>query len=481
MNDQIGLKKQYLNKIFTRKIFMQLMCMSMLLLMFTAHAAIRVTKLQVSSQTQQAQLYFSATGPIRFSSFTLKKPARIVVDIKNVRVMPEFSSALLLGTPISDIRAAIHPGNVLRLVFDLSKSVRHRIYVLKPMGSVGYRLVLDLSSTKSAVAAFNWPFKKAKRVKAKPHYNVIAPTPPKPVVSVSTPSLKKTRDLIVVIDPGHGGKDPGAAGRRTREKNVVLAIAIDLQRLINQQAGFKAVLTRSGDYYLTLRQRLSIARKYKADMYVSIHADAYPKRSARGASVFALSPRGATSEAARWLAKRENESELMGGVSLSDKSNLLRSVLINLSQTATIRASLQIGQDMLGSLSRVTRLHHNRVEQAAFVVLKSPDIPSLLVESGFISNPYEERLLRSTRYRKKLANALMIGIKDYFLGHPPRGTWLAYWRDHPRSHVVMYRVKRGDTLSSIAQRYRISMARLRTSNHLRSYNLRVGQRLSIPG
>lgn len=192
-----------------------------------------------------------------------------------------------------------------------------------------------------------------------------------------------------MIDPGHGGKDPGASGvRGTHEKDVVLAISKKLAALINRQPGFRAVLTRSTDRYIPLRTRLAIARKYKADMFVAIHADAWKERDAKGVSVFALSSRGATSEAARWIANRENKSELMGGVALQDKSNMLKSVLINLSQTATVRASLKIGDNLLEAFRHITTLHHSRVEQAAFVVLKSPDIPSLLVETGFLSNPY---------------------------------------------------------------------------------------------
>lgn len=232
--------------------------------------------------------------------------------------------------------------------------------------------------------------------------------------------------MVIVIDPGHGGKDPGATGvAGTHEKNIVLSISKILQSLINQQKGFHAVLTRSQDEYIPLRTRLEIARKYKADMFVAIHADAWKDRDARGVSVFALSQRGATSEAARWLAARENQSELMGGVELQDKSHLLKSVLINLSQTATIRASLMIGADLMEAIKPIATLHHDRVEQAAFVVLKSPDIPSLLVETGFLSNPKEEKNLRNPQYQHKLAQAIMSGIRRYFQSYPPRNSFLA--------------------------------------------------------
>jgi len=472
-------------------------CVILLLISVSAaFAHVRLSRLHVNSAPQQVQLQFDATGPLSQRHFLLHNPERLVIDIPNVQSKPTFSSAMLFGTPVESIRAGIHQGNTLRLVLDLTKPVRYHVFVMRPAGKKGYRLAINLFPHANNVASFSWPFQQKKQTHAvnqkpiaktaekKPaiRYNVIKPYHPKPVVSVKSEPLQKQRDLIVVIDPGHGGKDPGATGRRgTHEKNVVLPIGLDLQRLLNNTPGFKAVLTRSGDYYLTLRQRLGIARKYKADMYISIHADAFHRRSASGASVFALSSRGATSEAARWLAQRENESELMGGVKLTDKSNMLRSVLINLSQTATIRASLQIGGDIIQSLKKVTPLHHDRVEQAAFVVLKSPDIPSLLVESGFLSNPREEMKLRSPRYRMRLAQALRTGIKTYFVSHPPRGTWLAYWRSHPKSRLMAYRVRRGDTLSALALRYNVSIAQLKKWNHLSNNQLHIGQRISVPG
>ena len=224
---------------------------------------------------------------------------------------------------------------------------------------------------------------------------------------------------MIVIDPGHGGKDPGAVGRRkTKEKKVVLSIAKYLKSYLNARPGYKAILTRKGDYYISLRQRLRIARKNKADLFVAIHADAFKHSRANGASVFALSERGASSEAARWLARKENYSEL-GGIDLDDKGNLLRSVLIDLSQTATIGASLELGDAILKEMGHFAKLHKGRVEQARFVVLKSPDIPSILVETGFLSNYTEERRLRTSKYQKKMAYAIMKGIDKYFRRRPP--------------------------------------------------------------
>lgn len=251
-------------------------------------------------------------------------------------------------------------------------------------------------------------------------------------VAVGNVPQEKQRDIVVVIDPGHGGKDPGATGNHgVREKDVVFCVARYLQAEINKTRGFKAVLTRKGDYFLSLRQRLDIAHRYNADMFIAIHADAFKAGSghSHGASVFALSQRGATSEAARWLADRENESEL--GQAMSDKSSVLRSVLIDLAQTATIGASLEIGNAILNQLEYFSHLHSSRVEQAAFVVLKSPDIPSLLVETGFLSDPHEEAKLRDPGYQKKLANALSNGIEDYFVARPLPGTYLSF-----KKHMV---------------------------------------------
>ncbi len=392
-------------------------------------ALVHINGLDVSAKPHHWRLVFLSDGPLEFNAFQLQKPNRLVLDIEHAKLSHQFSRPKLVATPVNRIRSANRKNQQLRLVLDLAYPVKIKAFTLKPHLNRGYRLVVDLLGHQQKVLAFSWPKKSKKNAninyKGLPKLVNI-----KPVLSSKAPKSK--RNIVVVIDPGHGGKDPGATGRRgTHEKNIVLHIARYLQAILNKQPGFHAVLTRRGDYYIPLRGRLAIARRYKADMFISIHADAYQNRNAYGASVFALSRRGATSEAARWLAARENQSELMGGVELADKGSLLKSVLINLSQTATIRASLHIGQALLHSLGSISRLHHSTVEQAAFVVLKSPDIPSLLVESGFVSNSREELRLRSARYQHRLAKALMRGITRYFTKRPPRGTFLSYWRDHP--------------------------------------------------
>lgn len=376
-----------------------------------------VTKLSVENKFDRTKFVFNINHDFKHKSFVLTHPNRLVIDIKNARSNITFDSKKLSNTPVKKIRHALH-NHGLRLVFDLKGNPKIKIDYAKhhPVGT--YQLMVNVAKPVHSVkdlSANNKPQKK-KKIAA---------------VKVIPKVTKKTslRDIVIVIDPGHGGKDPGAHGiKGTREKNVVLAIAKKLQNEINKEPGFKAILTRKGDYYIGLRQRLVLAHKYKADMFVAIHADAYLHNRAHGASVYALSERGATSEAARWLAKKENESEFVGGLELNNKDYLVRSVLIDLSQTHTIGVSLQMGSDILYEMAKFAALHHPGVEQAAFVVLKSPDIPSLLVETGFLSNAKEEHNLVNPHYQNKIALAVKRGVISYFVSHPPRGTRLAYLR-----------------------------------------------------
>jgi N-acetylmuramoyl-L-alanine amidase len=280
------------------------------------------------------------------------------------------------------------------------------------------------------------------------------------------------RDLVIAIDAGHGGDDTGAIGRSgTYEKDVVLSIARRLYAQVEKTPGMHPVLIRQGDYYIGLRQRIDKAREQKADLFISIHADSFRDQRVQGSSVFVLSNRGASSEMARWLAEKENASDLAGGVSLDDKDQVLAEVLLDLSQNATIEASINVAGNMLGELQRLGKTHKSTVQQAGFVVLKSPDIPSVLVETAFISNPIEERKLRDARHQEALAVAMLRGIKQYFANHPPPGTRLA-----AREHVI----RRGDTLGDIAQQYEVSLGTLKNFNELKSDVLYVGQTLRIP-
>lgn len=363
----------------------------------------KITDISLSQDSQAVRIAIQLDALTQYKVFTLNHPDRLVVDFFNTQSRVELKQLPLLS-PMSSVRSGKLSEDGLRLVFDLQKPISENHFFL----AEDKRLVIDVKETNS-----------------KKENSISLAQEPKVVL----PSHSAKRDIVIVIDPGHGGKDPGAIGRHgTREKDVVLAISKRLQAEVNRIPGMRAVLTRKGDYYISLRERLRLARRYKADMFVAIHADAFNNPYSMGSSVFALSLRGASSEAARWLAEKENYSEL-GGIKLEDKSDMLRSVLIDLSQTATISSSLQAGSSVLQELSALSRLHHPHVEQARFVVLKSPDIPSLLVETGFLSNAKEEQRLGDDYYQRRLAVALRTGIKNYFWQNPPRDTLFAAQRE----------------------------------------------------
>lgn len=418
------------------------------------------------------RLVFDLSGPVEHSVFTLSAPDRLVIDIPAGRMKAALEQLSLDNTPIKGVRSALRTPTELRIVVDLGARVTPRSFSLPPNQQYGHRLVVDLYDAGAAPEA--------------PVATANAAAVP-PVRVAPSPSAK--RDVLIAIDAGHGGEDPGALGPKgVREKDVVLAIARELQRQINAEKGFKAQLVRTGDYFIPLRKRTDIARKMGADLFVSIHADAAPRTSASGASVFALSDRGATSETARWLADTENRSDLIGGdggVSLDDKNPMLAGVLLDLSMTASLSSSLDVGQKVLSQMGRVTPLHKRRVEQAGFMVLKSPDIPSILVETGFITNPAEATKLQNASHQRGLARSIHQGIREFFLASPPPGTLLAWERDAKlmaeaaplaRTHVV----SAGENLLHIAQRYQVSVASLRRANNLDSDMIRVGQSLKIP-
>ena len=393
------------------------------------------------------RVVFDTNGPVQHQLFTLQNPERLVIDVPGARAKSTLNTRDVSADLIKGVRAAMHKPDVLRIVLDLKQGVRPRSFTLKPNKQYGHRLVVDL-------------------------YNKTE-TASKTVVK-KTVADKNTqlRDLVIAIDAGHGGEDPGAIGRHgTREKDVVFSIARRLAALIKKEPGMQAVLIREGDYYIGLRQRIDKARKLNADLFISIHADGFRDQRARGSSVFVLSNRGATSEMARWVAEKENLSDLAGGVSLDDKDGLLAEVLLDLSQTATIEASLEVADNLLGELKGIGKTHKSSVQQAGFVVLKSPDIPSILVETAFISNPQEEKKLRIKQHQQVLARAMLRGIQDYFGKNPPPGTHMV-----PRQYVV----KRGDTLSDIALQHQISLNRLRGYNDLKNDLVRVGETLRIP-
>ena len=308
------------------------------------------------------------------------------------------------------------------------------------------------------------------------------------VVKTATSERKdqQLRDIVIAIDAGHGGEDPGAIGAgRVREKDVVLGIAKEVNRLINKEKGFTSELVRSGDYYISLRGRTKKAREKNADLFVSIHADAFKDSRARGASVWVLSNRGATSEVGRWLAQKENSADLIGGVgsvSLEDKDDVLAGVLLDMSMTASRSDSLQIASKIHGNVNKFAKMHKSRVESAGFMVLKSPDIPSILVETGFISNPEEARLLKTSAYQQKMARAIYEGIKSHFWNKPPAYTYVAYEKNggDKQSTQREYQVVSGDTLSVIASRHGVALNVLRQTNDIKGDKIRIGQVLRIP-
>ncbi|MES9955987.1 MAG: N-acetylmuramoyl-L-alanine amidase [Sedimenticola sp.] len=410
----------------------------------------QVDNMRLWAAPDHTRLVLDTSAPVEHTLFSLKNPDRLVIDLKNAKLkgtLPDTGS----DPVIRKLRSAAREKRDLRVVLDLKTRVKPKSFVLKPNRQYGHRLVVDLFPTQT---------------KGKPAGKKV----------VKSVNDKGPRDIVIAIDAGHGGEDPGARGRGgSYEKDVVLAIARKLEAMIKRERGMRPVMIRKGDYYLGLRKRMKLARDSRADLFISIHADAFRDSRVRGSSVYTLSRRGASSEAARWLAKRENSADLVGGVTLEDKDDVLASVLLDLSQTATQQASHQVAQSVFKQLKRQGKTHKNTVQKAGFMVLKSPDVPSLLVETAFISNPSEERKLNDPKHQHRLARSIMNGIRNYFTQSPPPGTLLA--QVAPKKHTI----ERGETLSGIAQQYHISLSQLRNANGLSNDRIRIGQVLSIPG
>lgn len=414
-----------------------------------AVGAAKVHDVRLWRAPDHTRIVFDLTAPTDHKLIVLSNPTRIVLDLADAALHTDLTALTLADTPVARLRSGIRDGNDLRIVLDMSATVDPRSFALRANEQAGDRLVLDLYDTSTE----------------------------KPEVKKSSRQSAR-RDIVVAIDAGHGGEDPGALGpNRVREKQVVLEIAKELEALLKADAGFAPTLIRTGDYYISLKGRRDLARKRQADLFVSIHADAFRRSDASGASVYALSTTGATSTAASYLAQKENAADLVGGVSLADKDDVLAGVLADLSMTSTLDTSLKLGDRVLSSMDSVAKLHKRNVEQAGFAVLKSPDIPSILVETGFISNPGEARKLSTRSYQKKMARAIHRGIRDWFLAHPPAGTLLA-WQKEQGSRE--YRVARGDTLSGIAHRFSVSLADLKSYNSISGSRIVVGQTLTIP-
>lgn len=366
--------------------------------------------------------------PLKFTHFTIENPDRLVVDIEGI----EFNAVLegLAGKVVGDdpyiklLRAGRYKPGVVRLVMELKTKVKPQVFVLNPVGNYGYRLVLDVYPQEPPdplLALLQGKKEDFEALRIDSELSPNSNTTQEPVAEAAKSGKPIVNRLVIVtLDAGHGGEDPGAVGKRgTFEKNVTLAIARRLKARIDAEPNMRAVLTRDSDFFVPLHTRVEKARRVRSDLFVSIHADAWIKPDARGSSVFVLSEKGASSSQARWLAQKENAADMIGGVNLAVKDPYLARTLLDLSQTATINDSLKFGKYVLGELGSINTLHKGSVEQASFAVLKAPDIPSILVETAFISNPEEEAKLTDERYQEKMAEAIVRGIRQYFIKHPP--------------------------------------------------------------
>lgn len=393
------------------------------------------------------------SGPAEYKLFTLANPHRLVLDLSDASLAAGFRAPAPNGA-VAGVRTGKPVEGALRVVLDLGHAVQPRSRV-EPQGN-GSRLVVELRGD-AAVAG--------------------KPAPARTLEDVIGPGERK---LVIAIDAGHGGKDPGAIGpSRKYEKDITLAMARELARQIDADPGMKAFLVRDGDVFIPLHERYQKAREAQADLFISVHADAAHNKAASGASVYVLSLRGASSEAARWLADQENAADLVGGVALDARDKNLAAVLLDLSQSATMRVSDDVAEEVLAALKGVGKTHKKQIERANFVVLRSPDVPSMLVETGFITNPGEETRLSDPAYRQRMASAIVSGVRNYFAHQAPPGTWYAARQGTlagSRQHVV----SRGETLSLIAQRHGVPMNSIRSANKLQGDTVKVGERLTIP-
>jgi N-acetylmuramoyl-L-alanine amidase len=432
------------------KAMFRLGLLSVLVLAAVPSYSATVEDVRVWRAPDHTRVVLDLSGPVTHKVMTLESPTRIVVDIDSAKMRADLTGLDFQDSPVFRVRSGVKDKTGLRVVLDVNSSVKPRSFLLPKNDQYRDRLVVDLYDRKQ----------KNQVVK---HVND-----------------KNRRDIVVAIDAGHGGEDPGASGPgNLREKKVVLAIAKELNYLLKQQKGYQPVMIRNGDYFVGLQKRRWLARKAQADLMVSIHADAFKNSQAHGSSVYALSRKGASSAMAGVLAEDANNSDLVGGVSLGDKDDVLAGVLADLSMAASLDASIQIGTGVVSEMGKISRLHSRKVEQANFSVLRSPDVPSILVETGFISNPGEAKKLSTKSYQRKMARAIYNGITRHFAARPPPDTYLA-WQKRQRDTTFEYVIASGDTLSAIAQRYKVSVASIRRQNDLISSAIKIGQKLTIP-
>ncbi|MEC9359158.1 MAG: N-acetylmuramoyl-L-alanine amidase [Pseudomonadota bacterium] len=464
-------------------------CLSLLFLLLPlAVGAKELRDVRVWAGPETTRVVFDLSAPTEHKVFSLVAPERVVIDLDGVERSSRLAASLEGSGLVQRIRTGRRPDGALRVVLDLSEAVRPKSFALTPNGDYGYRLVVDLGeqgtlnlpegreSTTIAAAA---PEQQPAPEPAPPAPQIVeVPAAQAPLPAAKPRSTLYEKPIVIAIDAGHGGKDSGARGSHgVLEKDVALSMARRLAKLVNAQPGYQAVLTRDSDTLIALRERMNIARDAQADLFVSIHANAYKDSRVNGSAVYALSHRGATSEQARWLANKENSADLIGGVELSGKDDTLAAVLFDISQTSAIEASIDVGGRILESLGGINKLQRTSVQQAGFVVLKSPDIPSVLVETAFITNPKEEKLLNDSGYQATLAKAIFKGVQSYFQNYRPLRYVSAPANSASRNN---HTVRSGDTLSEVAQLYQVSLNDLRSANGLNGDRLKVGEVLQIP-
>lgn len=429
-----------------------------------ASATTQVHGVRVWKAPDHTRFVFDLNKAVSHQVFTLDDPHRVVIDLKKSSAKKNFNKLDLGNTPVTQVRTARQDNGDLRIVLDAKEALQPKSFVLPPNQQYGHRLVLDLYDKSYQ------PVKTEQSV----YKSVVTD-------SSSGNADRSYRDIVVAIDAGHGGEDPGASGPNgTKEKTVVLQIARELANQLKREKGIRPVLIRDGDYYLKLdKRRLLASEKYNADMFISIHADAFTDSTAKGASVYTLSRKGATSGMARYLAEKQNQADLIGGVYVEEDNELIRKLIVDLAMEGVLEHSFYVGKSILGEMGSVAQLHKNRVEQAGFLVLKSPKMVSILVETGFISNPQEERLLRSSSHQKKMASAIVKGVQSYFNQYPIPGTYHAQKRQ-ASGQYAKHKIRSGDTLSAIADNYQVSVHAIRRMNGMKNDTIQVGKVLLIP-
>lgn len=429
---------------------------SLVLLTFSSisMAANKIEDLRIWPSPNTTRLVFDLADSPKYSYFSLSNPERLVIDIENTSKKFDFSQVTNDSKLVKKVRySTAKNASAIRIVIELHKKLDKALFALPPTKPYGDRLVIDLTDADGAAT-------------------------PQIVLDVKASA---ERDIVIVLDAGHGGEDPGSIGSAgTYEKHVTLGIAKRLEKLLIQEKGMKAILTRTGDYYISPNKRPQIARQHKADLLVSIHADAFTTPQPSGASVWVLSLKRANSELGRWLERTERHSELLGGAAevIQDTANerYLAEALLDMSMDHSLTTSYDLSRDVIKQLSKVTKMHKSTPQALSLAVLTSPDIPSILVETGFISNPREEKNLNWSAYRQKLAQSIFAGIKLHFQNSPPDGSLWAKWKQEKRTH----KVRSGESLSLLAQRYNVPISQLKRANNLRSDVVRIGQVLTIP-